>query len=265
MHGQPWAVSGAWALQGLGQVGQPDILPQALGTVVALSRGPGPSRVRRRTGKGSLAVSLTLPERQPPRQPPTRAPTAVRPLHHQGEAEGRSAELVGPLHGQGEGLREVRPAPAVTASEVWPGAGTCGPPPALLQQCPPRGSGARWVGTQGVWRRGGKDSSGRVLGDGPAGDMHLRGTPCPPGERELPSIMAPPWGPGGHPGGAGGLRVAEPLLTVTHPGSELLAGCACCPCPVMVVSLGAEEVPGHTESIHRGQGRRGCRDHPRGV
>lgn len=114
VHGQPWAVSGAWALQGLGQVGQPDILPQALGTVVALSRGPGPSRVRRRTGKGSLAVSLTLPECQPPRQPPTRAPTAVWPLHHQGEAEGRSAELVGPLQGQGEGLREVRPAPAVT-------------------------------------------------------------------------------------------------------------------------------------------------------
>ncbi|XP_043771497.1 collagen alpha-1(III) chain-like [Cervus elaphus] len=96
VHGQPWAVSGAWALQGLGQVGQPDILPQALGTVVALSRGPGPSRVRRRTGKGSLAVSLTLPECQPPRQPPTRAPTAVWPLHHQGEAEGRSAELTWP-------------------------------------------------------------------------------------------------------------------------------------------------------------------------
>ena len=92
--GQPWAVSGAWALQGLGQVGQPDVLPQALGTVVALSRGPGPLRVRKRTWKGPGAVSLTLPEWQPLHHPPTRAPAAVRPLHHQGEAEGHSAEPI---------------------------------------------------------------------------------------------------------------------------------------------------------------------------
>lgn len=93
-YGQPWAVSGAWALQGLGQVGQPDVLLQALGTVVALTRGPGPSRVRRRMGKGPGAVSLTLPELQPPHQPPTWAPAAVQPLQHQGEAEGRSAEPI---------------------------------------------------------------------------------------------------------------------------------------------------------------------------
>ena len=53
------------------------------------------------------------------------------------------------------------------------------------------------------------------LGDSPGGDTHLRGTP---GERGLPSIMAPLWGPGGPPGGAGGLKVAEPLLAVTPQG-----------------------------------------------
>lgn len=53
------------------------------------------------------------------------------------------------------------------------------------------------------------------LGDSPGGDTHLIGTP---GERGLPSIMAPLWGPGGPPGGAGGLKVADPLLAVTPQG-----------------------------------------------
>ena len=53
------------------------------------------------------------------------------------------------------------------------------------------------------------------LGDSPGGDTHLIGTP---GERGLPSIMAPFWGPGGPPGGAGGLKVADPLLAVTPQG-----------------------------------------------
>ena len=238
MRGQPWAVSGAWALQGLGQVGQPDVLPQALGTVVALSRGPGPSRVRRRTGKGGLAVSLT------PWAP------APRPSSHAGPRGSAASSPAGggrgPLSRAGRATLLARRAqrgeagPGHTASELRPGAGTCGPPPALLRKCPPRGPGgwAHRASRDGV----GGTPPGCVRGRPRWGHAPQR-RPPPPGERALPSTMAPPWGPGGHPGGAGGLRVAEPLLAATPPGAELLAGCACCLCPVMAVSLGADEVP----------------------
>ena len=184
MRGQPWAVSGAWALQGLGQVGQPDVLPQALGTVVALSRGPGPSRVRRRTGKGGLAVSLT------PWAP------APRPSSHAGPRGSAASSPAGggrgPLSRAGRATLLARRAqrgeagPGHTASELRPGAGTCGPPPALLRKCPPRGPGG-WA------HRASRDGVGgtppAVLGDGPAGDMHLRGAPRPPGRGRCP----PPW------------------------------------------------------------------------